>query len=110
VETAVDGGVVAVPPISTSPHIALEAPVPNPAVDGTTISFTTPYAIQVGLRIYDVAGRLVRVLLDKRLDAGRHSIRWDGSTREGRQAPSGVYFCQLSTAEGRMMRRVVILK
>jgi len=63
----------------------------------------------VSLRIYDPAGRLVRVLQDGRLQAGRHEIQWDGSDDRGVPAASGVYFAILRTPDQLLGRRKLTL-
>jgi flagellar hook assembly protein FlgD len=51
------------------------------------------------LAIYDLAGRLVRRLLDEERLAGAFSARWDGHDDAGRALPSGIYLARL-TADG----------
>jgi subtilisin family serine protease len=83
---------------------------PNPFTPATEVRFSIPARGDVALRVYDVAGRLVRTLVDEPLDAGAHAIRWDGRTDPGKQAAAGVYFLRLETAEGTANRKVVRLE
>jgi flagellar hook assembly protein FlgD len=77
----------------------------------TTISFDLPHASGVRLRIYDVAGRMVRLLIDDRPhEAGRYSVRWDGSNHNGRRVSSGVYFYRLDAGSYSKVRRMVVVK
>ena len=69
--------------------------VPNPFNPATSIRFSLPRETTVRLRVYDVAGRLVRSLVDGPLPAGAHSFRWNGRTDLDRNAASGVYFARL---------------
>ena len=69
--------------------------VPNPFNPATSIRFSLPRETTVSLRVYDVAGRLVRNLVQGPLPAGAHSFRWNGRTDLGRNAASGVYFARL---------------
>lgn len=62
---------------------------PNPFSGSTAIDFIVPEAGM--LRIYDVAGRLVRTLI---AGVSGRAI-WDGLDAHGRRAPSGVYFYRL---------------
>ncbi|MBZ0268837.1 hypothetical protein K8I85_11825 [bacterium] len=74
---------------------------PNPFRDpGTSISFRLPSAAWVRLRAYDVAGHLVRDILDERTPAGPHAKFWDGRNNEGRRLGAGVYFVRI-TVDGR---------
>jgi hypothetical protein len=73
-------------------------PYPNPFNPHTTLAFDLPGegARHVRVAVYDVAGRLVRELLDGAVDAGHHRLRWDGRTARGGQAPSGVYLYRVT--------------
>jgi hypothetical protein len=68
---------------------------PNPFNPRTTIRFDLPAAGPVRLAIYDVAGRLVRVLVEGEIPAGSHEAVWDGRDQSGRSAPSGSYLARL---------------
>jgi len=75
--------------------------VPNPFNPETTLRFDLPVEGRVRLEVYDVAGRLVRTLLDADIPAGSHQAVWDGKDGSGRGMPSGSYFARLS-ADGRV--------
>jgi hypothetical protein len=84
-------------------EVALRA-TPNPFGAATRIEFAVASAGPVELRIYDVTGRSVRVLLEgQRFEPGRHAVTWDGRRDDGADAPAGVYFVGLS-AGGREIR------
>ena len=82
---------------------------PNPFSGGTVIRYQIPRGKEVGvsLRVYDVSGKLVRVLVDARQDAGFYNVRWDGKDMHNRVVSSGVYFIRLSagryTKTGKML-------
>ncbi len=63
------------------------------------LSHTLKYALKeealVSLRVYDLLGREVRVLVNERQPAAYHSVVWDGRDRSGRPLPSGVYITRL---------------
>ena len=58
------------------------------------------------LEIYDLRGRLVTMLVDEVLPAGRHEVEWDGRDDKGRAMSSGVYLSRFEAggkvAQGRM--------
>jgi len=62
--------------------------------NGTVISFSLPRRSDVHLRIFDVAGRVIRTHSD-RLDAGEHGFTWHGEDDFGRMLPTGTYFYRL---------------
>ncbi len=68
---------------------------PNPFNPRTTIRFDLPVAGQAILSIYDLAGRLVRVLVEGERAAGAYEAVWDGRDATGRSAPSGSYLARL---------------
>ena len=79
---------------------------PNPFRSATTLRFTLPRAGEVGVRIFDTAGRLVR-RLDRTFPAGENEVRWDGRDDAGREAPSGVLVYEVR-ADGHTQTRKVV--
>jgi len=82
---------------------------PNPFSWASTISFGLPEPGGcVSLRIYDVSGRLVRVLFEGSLPPGHHQAEWDGRDDSGVGVAGGVYFYRLTSpdlcAEGKLVR------
>jgi hypothetical protein len=86
-------------------QLALQPASPNPFNPVTTLRFSVPSSQRARLAIYDVAGRLVELLVDDVVSAGTHSYVW-----EARGVASGVYFYKLTTAEGVEVKRMTLLK
>lgn len=78
---------------------------PNPFNAQTTIEFTVPSSGHVRLEAFDLLGRKVAVLVDKRLEAGAHSLVWDCT-----DLASGVYFYRLTTDDHTAVRKLTLLK
>ncbi len=78
----------------------LLAPSPNPFNPVTTIAYTLATPGRVTIRVHDIAGRVVRTLVDDERAAGEHGTVWDGRTNTGDRAASGVYFVRMTTAGG----------
>jgi len=75
------------------PGLALDPPLPNPAIGGATLRFEIPEdAGPARLAVYNARGQLVRELVDARLPRGRHEARWDGIDGRGERVSAGVYF------------------
>jgi hypothetical protein len=89
---------------------ALLQNVPNPFNPTTKISFDLARAGQVKLQVFDVAGHLVRTLVDGAKPVGRHEVAWNGLDESGRRASSGVYFYQLVTDDFSQTRKMALLK
>jgi hypothetical protein len=71
----------------------------NPFEPMGQLRFETGRAGPVTLAVYDVRGRLVRLLVPGEvLPAGEHATTWDGRSTGGRVAPSGLYFLRLRVA------------
>ncbi len=84
---------------------------PNPFNPRTTIAFELTKEATVQLRIYDMAGRLVDVLVDgERLTAGRHERACEGKKRGGARLASGIYFCRIEVENQTDARRLLLLK
>jgi transposase len=65
----------------------------------------------VSVRLYDVAGRLVRTVADRVFTAGEHVLPWDGLDRNGAQAARGIYFLKVQRSGSvDVAHKVVLLK
>jgi hypothetical protein len=83
---------------------------PNPLNPTTELSFTTSQAGRVRVAIYDMQGRLVATLLDEVRASGEQRLTWDGSNARNQKVASGVYYFQIQTAEGRVVKSVAVVK
>lgn len=83
---------------------------PNPFNARTTLALEMPTAASANLQLFDIRGRLVRVVVAGHLDAGEHLFVWDGTDSGGRAAASGVYIVRLVTPGGATSRRIVMAK
>jgi subtilisin-like proprotein convertase family protein len=83
---------------------------PNPFNPVTTVSYGVPQDGQVALKVYNVAGKLVRTLVDGEIEAGYHTAVWDGRDDRGVPVASGVYFCRMEAARFDDSVKMVLLK
>jgi hypothetical protein len=83
--------------------LALKAS-PNPAINATTLSFTTTVKGRVDLRVYNFQGGLVQTLVNEDMHAGTHTAVWNNLDA----IPAGMYFTQIATTEGRMFVKIVV--
>lgn len=82
---------------------------PNPFNPHARIRFILPGRAAVSLHIYDIAGRVVRALVDRQVyGQGVHDLVWNGKDDMGRRVPSGSYFCRF-TSEGTAQTSVMTL-
>ncbi|TKJ42189.1 hypothetical protein CEE37_00490 [candidate division LCP-89 bacterium B3_LCP] len=78
---------------------------PNPFNPHTSLSFTLPASGRTSLKIFDLAGRTVATLLDREMQAGSHSVQFDGS-----QLASGVYLAVLNNSKSTAVQRILLMK
>jgi len=85
------------------------APTPfNPRV---SIRFEMPTTASVVLTVHDTRGQLVTTLVHgQSLDAGQHSVAWDGYNDQGQKLPTGVYLCRLEAGGQSARTKVVLVK
>lgn len=97
-------------PLPGAGALVLHPNVPNPFNPSTRIPFELAKAGPVRLRIHDAQGRQVRRLFGGALEAGPHSLEWDGRDDAGRPAPSGVYFCRSEAGGASQVRKLVLAR
>jgi len=78
---------------------------PNPFNASTTIDYVTKTPGKVELAVYNLVGEKVEVLVNKVMPAGAHAVTWDASN-----VASGVYYYKLSSAEGTIAKRMLLLR
>ncbi|MCK4537226.1 MAG: T9SS type A sorting domain-containing protein, partial [Candidatus Krumholzibacteria bacterium] len=89
---------------------ALMQNYPNPFNPTTRIQFNLPGKGQVSLKIYNVAGQLVRSLTNEVWEAGSHTIDWNGKNDLGSSVASGVYFYKIEAGEFQSTKKMVLLR
>ena len=100
--------VVAVDEQRSDIQLTLAQNRPNPFGGQTAIRFTLPQAGPVSLRVYDVAGRVVRTLINGLSQPGAYQAVWNGMNDDGRLVSQGIYFARLA-AQGRELERKLVL-
>jgi hypothetical protein len=85
------------------------AAAPNPVRRAASIRYGLPVASRVRLSVYDVSGRVVRVLANGNADAGTYLASWDGRDEAGRSVANGTYLYKLETQSGlRTVKSVLV--
>jgi len=78
---------------------------PNPFNPSTIIMYTLPYASKVNLKIYDLLGREVALLVEREESAGKHLV-----TFEAKDLPSGFYFYRLIAGNISLTKKMCIVR
>ncbi len=94
------------PPLVTR----LYANYPNPCNPSTQIQFDIATKTQARLRVYDVSGRLVRVLHDRQTVPGQYRVAWDGRNDQHAVVASGVYVYRFEAGEVSQSRKMVVVR
>lgn len=83
---------------------------PNPSSRGARIEYAVPGPSGVRIDIYDVAGRLVRTVLEEERGAGTYTAIWDGEDAAGRPVANGIYFVMLDVGGGTSAAKVAVIR
>lgn len=83
---------------------------PNPFVKKTVINFQVRQSTHVDIKIYDISGQLVRILLNDDKVTGSHSTSWHGKDSHGMNLPDGVYFVRVTTKDFETTKKIILLR
>ena len=83
---------------------------PNPFNPSTMLTYYLPEDTFVNIKIYNMMGKIVNNLLNKRQNAGFKSIKWDAENEQGISLPAGVYLYRVETGDFRQTRKMILLK
>jgi len=83
---------------------------PNPANPRLRVAFTLDHGGPVRIVVHDVAGRVVRTVLDEVRPTGAYDVEWNGRDDTGQPVASGVYLVKLTTNGQTDTQRGVIVR
>jgi hypothetical protein len=84
---------------------------PNPFNPTTTIRYGVKTQAHVSLKVYNVAGQLVKTLVNGiQQPTAEYKVKWNGDSDSGQAVASGVYFYKLVTKDFAQTRKMVLLK
>ncbi len=78
---------------------------PNPFNPSTTIIYSIPEPGLVKLKVYDLIGREIQILVNKFVEAGTHSVTFDASN-----LPSGMYVYKLQVGDLKEARKMLVMR
>ena len=91
-------------------QFSLDQNYPNPFNPTTTIQYRLPQAATVRLAIYNVAGQLVKVLVNGQQEAGQYRVEWDGRDQAGHSVASGLYLYRIEAGSFTDHRTMMLIK
>ena len=83
---------------------------PNPFNPVTTLRYELAVNTNVKITIYDMMGRLVKILADKIEMAGYKSIKWNGTNDRNEPVSAGLYLYTIQAGDYRQTKKMVLLK
>lgn len=98
-------------PVETLPgKFDLKPNYPNPFNPGTLIPFDIPVNTYIDIKIFDTAGREIKLIENGMFKAGRYKIFWDGTNMFGKKVTSGLYFICMHAGNFFKVQKALLLK
>jgi hypothetical protein len=97
---------------------ALSQNYPNPFNPVTRIQYQVGsnqqnadnLARRTTLKVYNLLGHLVRVLVDEKQTPGSYRVLWDGIDEDGEEVSSGIYFYRFESDEYVETKKMILLR
>lgn len=83
---------------------------PNPFNPSTAIDISLSRESHVVVAIYTLMGQEIKTLFNGRMNAGRQTLRWDGTNRYSGTVASGTYFYRLVAEDFVAVKKMILLK
>ena len=90
-------------------NYALHSAYPNPFNPTTKIRYDLPKNEYVSINIFDLMGRQIKSLVNKKQFAGFRSIQWDATDNSGQQVSAGMYIYRIQAGEFRQTKKMLLL-
>jgi hypothetical protein len=91
--------------------LELYRPTPNPFDHSLSLAYAVGGAGErVSIRVFDLAGRLVRNLVDESKAPGRYLTTWDGRGEDGSRQMNAIYFVHIRIGDERRTVRVAYMR
>ena len=78
---------------------------PNPFNPETNICYDLPETQQVVLKIYNLNGQEIAILVDKMQQSGSYSVEWNAKDQ-----PSGIYICKMKAGSFSSSLKLIVVK
>ena len=89
---------------------ALHQNYPNPFNPVTTLRYDLPEDAMANITIYDMMGRQVSTLVNRKQTAGYKSVQWTATNNAGSPVSAGIYLYMIQAGEFRQTKKMVLLK
>lgn len=88
----------------------LEQNFPNPFNPSTVIRYSIATSSFVNLKIYDILGREVKLLVNEEKQNGIYEVRWNGEDASGNKVSTGVYFYKIDAGNYTDVKKMMLIK
>ncbi|CAN5460127.1 hypothetical protein BH10BAC3_BH10BAC3_17490 [soil metagenome] len=83
---------------------------PNPFSNSTIISFSLAQSANASIKIFDMAGRLIKILANTEIQQGTHQLTWNAKDEKGNTLSAGMYLVQIQSGNYTEAKRLSLLK
>jgi hypothetical protein len=83
---------------------------PNPFNGSARIIYRLSKKNKIKLSIFDIRGKLIKVLVNGEYTKGEHFITWNARTESNDEIASGIYLVQLKSASKMLTEKIIYLK
>ena len=91
-------------------EFSVSRPQPNPFSSVTEFSLGLPEATPVSFTVYNMMGQKVRTLVDREVEAGSYTVRWDATNDRGEPVSTGVYFYKVVAGENTVTQKLMLTR
>jgi len=89
---------------------ALSSVRPNPFAITAEIGYALPITSAVSLKIYDIAGKLVKTVVDEVQESAFYTVGWDGKDDRGQKVGGGIYILKMDSPGFHATKKFVLLR
>ena len=93
-----------------SEQFELKQNYPNPFNTSTKIQFDVPIHSYVSIKIFDILGKEVYTVVDKKLNPGSYQEIWDGKNNSKDSVTSGIYFIKLHAKDFIKAKKIFLVR
>ena len=104
----IDTTAVGIKEVNTAAIFSVKNPWPNPFHRKINIEMNLRSSGFFKIEVYNMYGNLIRTLHNGILAKGLHIIRWDGTSRNGKIVPRGMYVIRISSPQRTVQKKVLL--
>ncbi len=83
---------------------------PNPFNPTTTIAYNMVEDGNVSIEVFNVKGQLVKTLINEHIEAGDHTLVWEGTNNNNHKVSSGIYFYKMKSGNYSSTKKMILMK